>query len=294
MGNRMSKTVKLLLEDGTLKGVMSIVDSSWNPGEMYSAPKESVDALLSSEACKRFGVYLLLSDEKVYIGQSMDLAKRVGQHVTQKNWWDRVIILTTADDSLNRADIDYLEYYLIQKAQESNRLDSENKKKGNSPKVDKFRKPELEQYLEEALFLMELIGITVFSGKRHGSSKKEDHKTKGKDTDKSYSDNLFYIIRDNNEDEGRMVSAKLKVENGEYRILKGSRLAITPTPSCPEAIKKQRNQAKEVDSKGVLTKDIVFSSPSGAAQYVLYASANGKTAWKDASGNTLESFLQKK
>ena len=91
-----------------------------------------------------------------------------------------------------------------------------------------------------------------------------------------------------------MVSAKLKVENGEYRILKGSRLAITPTPSCPEAIKKQRNQAKEVDSKGVLTKDIVFSSPSGAAQFVLYASANGKTAWKDVSGNTLESFLQKK
>ena len=41
MGNRMSKTVKLLLEDGTLKGGMSIVDSSWNPGEMYSAPKES-------------------------------------------------------------------------------------------------------------------------------------------------------------------------------------------------------------------------------------------------------------
>lgn len=294
MGNRMSKTVKLLLEDGTLKGVMSIVDSSWNPGEMYSAPKESVDALLSSEACKRFGVYLLLSDEKVYIGQSMDLAKRVGQHVTQKNWWDRVIILTTADDSLNRADIDYLEYYLIQKAQESDRLDSENKKKGNSPKVDKFRKPELEQYLEEALFLMELIGITVFSGKKHGSSKKEERKFKSQDTDKTDNGNLFYITRDNSEDEGRTISAKLIVGSGEYRLLKGSRLATTPTPSCPEAVKKQRNQAKEVDSKGVLTKDIVFSSPSGAAQFVLYASANGKTAWKDVSGNTLESFLQKK
>ena len=84
MGNRKSKTVKLLLEDGTLKGVMSIVDSSWNPGEMYSAPKESVDALLSTDACKKFGVYLLLSDDKVYIGQSMDLAKRVSQHVASK------------------------------------------------------------------------------------------------------------------------------------------------------------------------------------------------------------------
>ena len=105
MGISTPKTVKLLLEDGTLQGVMSIVDSSWNPGEMYSAPKESVDALLSSEACKKFGVYMLLSDEKVYVGQSMDLAQRVGRHVTTKKWWDRVIILTTTDDSLNRATI---------------------------------------------------------------------------------------------------------------------------------------------------------------------------------------------
>lgn len=165
MGNPKAKTVKLLLEDGTLKGVMSIVDSTWNPGEMYAAPRESIDSLLSSDACNKFGVYLLLSKNRVYVGQSSDLAKRVKQHLGGKDWWERVLILTTADDSLNRSDIDYLEYYLIRKANESNRLDSDNKSKGNTPKVDKFRKPELEQYLEEALFLMELIGINVFSSK---------------------------------------------------------------------------------------------------------------------------------
>lgn len=57
MGNPKAKTVKLLLEDGTLKGVMSIVDSNWNPGEMYAAPRESIDSLLSSDACNKFGVY---------------------------------------------------------------------------------------------------------------------------------------------------------------------------------------------------------------------------------------------
>lgn len=163
VGNPKAKTVKLLLEDGTLNGVMSIVDSSWNPGEMYVAPRETIDSLISSDACNKFGVYLLLSENRVYVGQSSDLAKRVKQHLAGKEWWERVLILTTADDSLNRSDIDYLEYYLIRKANESNRLDSDNKSKGNTPKVDKFRKPELEQYLEEALFLMELIGVTVFS-----------------------------------------------------------------------------------------------------------------------------------
>ncbi|MBO5632613.1 MAG: GIY-YIG nuclease family protein, partial [Aeriscardovia sp.] len=165
MSNPKAKTVKLLLEDGTLRGVMSIVDSNWNPGEMYAAPRESIDSLISSDACNKFGVYLLLSVNRVYVGQSSDLAKRVKQHLAGKDWWERVLILTTADDSLNRSDIDYLEYYLIRKANESNRLDSDNKTKGNTPKVDKFRKSELEQYLEEALFLMELIGINVFSTK---------------------------------------------------------------------------------------------------------------------------------
>ena len=63
MGNPKAKTVKLLLEDGTLKGVMSIVDSNWNPGEMYVAPRESIDSLLSTDACCKFGVYLLLSEK---------------------------------------------------------------------------------------------------------------------------------------------------------------------------------------------------------------------------------------
>ena len=80
-----------------------------------------------------------------------------------KDWWESVVILTTKDDSLNHSDIDYLESVLIEKAQKINRLDCDNKNKGNNPKVDKFRKVYLGQYLDEALFLMQLIGISVFA-----------------------------------------------------------------------------------------------------------------------------------
>ena len=157
-----AKTINLLLEDGTLKGVISLADTNWNSGEMFSAPRESVESLVNSEACSKYGVYLLLSENMVYVGQSSDLAKRIKQHIVGKDWWERVIVLTTSDDSLNRSDIDYLEYVLINKAQSSNCLDCDNKCKGISPKVTKFRKVFLEQYLEEALFLLELIGVTVF------------------------------------------------------------------------------------------------------------------------------------
>jgi len=163
MANAKAKTINLLLYEGNLSGVISIEDSSWNSGELYSAPRESVSDLLSTDACKKYGVYLLLSKDMVYVGQSSDLSQRINQHIVGKDWWESVVILTTKDDSLTHTDIDFLESVLIEKAKSIGKLDCDNKQKGNKPKVDKFREVYLGQYLEEALFLMQLIGITVFS-----------------------------------------------------------------------------------------------------------------------------------
>lgn len=169
MAGAKAKTINLLLYEGDLEGVISIEDSSWNSGEMYSAPRESVSELLETDACSKFGVYLLLSKSMVYVGQSSDLAKRITQHIVGKDWWESVVILTTKSDSLTHSDIDYLESVLIDKALKINKLDCDNKNKGNNPKVSKFQKVVLDQYLEEALFLMQLIGITIFSTKKNGT-----------------------------------------------------------------------------------------------------------------------------
>ena len=172
--NAQAKTINLLLYDGNLNGVISIEDSSWNSGELYSAPRASVQDLIKTDACNKYGVYLLLSNSMVYVGQSSDLAKRLTQHTIGKDWWERAVILTTKDDNLTRSDIDYLENVLIERAFAIDKLDCDNRKKGNPPKVDKFRKVILDQYLSEALFLMQLIGITVFS---EGKAKKSEKKT---------------------------------------------------------------------------------------------------------------------
>ena len=157
-----TKTIKMLLYDGSLNGVTNISDSAWELGKMYSAPRESIDALISRADCKRYGVYLLLSDQQVYIGQASDLERRTKQHLADKPWWTQVVLMTTKDDSFNASDIDYLESRLIELASAAGKLDSDNKKRGNPQKVDEFRQAELEQYLEEALFLLELIGVRLF------------------------------------------------------------------------------------------------------------------------------------
>ncbi len=167
-----AKIINMLLYDGTLNGVLRIEDSSWNAGELFSAPRDSMSDLLKTGACKKYGVYLLLSPNMVYVGQSSDLAKRLTQHLVGKDWWESAIIITTKDDSLNHSDIDYLENVLIDKALALKKLDCDNKKSGNPPKVDVFRKVFLGQYLDEALFLMQLIGIKVFTEEKSAKRKR--------------------------------------------------------------------------------------------------------------------------
>lgn len=166
-----AKTIKMLLYDGSLNGVTNLSDSAWEIGKMYSAPRESISDLVSRADCKRYGVYLLLSQQQVYVGQAIDLERRTKQHLADKDWWTQVVLMTTKDDSFNASDIDYLESRLIGLAGTAATFDSDNKKKGNPQKVDEFRQAELEQYLMEALFLLELIGVRVFKQEKKKISK---------------------------------------------------------------------------------------------------------------------------
>lgn len=171
MGKR-AKVIKLLLDDGTLKGIINMAEDEWI-GDFYSAPRNNVKDILKDEICSRWGIYLLLSNNCVYVGQSKNLKQRIEQHLLGKDWWENVVILTTKDDSFNKSDIDYLENVLIEKANKLDTLDVDNIKKGNPAKVDKFRSATLDQYLEESLFLLEFIGVEVFSdNNKHTSIKK--------------------------------------------------------------------------------------------------------------------------
>jgi len=160
------KTINLLLDYGTLEGMVDVIDNKWQNGELFSCPREKIEDLLAKPEINRYGVYLLISQDKVYVGQSSNLKARITQHIVGKDWWERAVVLTTKDDSFNKSDIDYLESVLIQKSTACGTLDSENKNKGNKQKVDKFRKPTLDEYIDEALFVLQLIGVTVFSEKK--------------------------------------------------------------------------------------------------------------------------------
>lgn len=119
--------------NGTLDGITYVKESGgWDfNGILYLCPRDSVDEFLNDDACEKNGVYLLLSNDKVYVGQSINLKKRIKQHLFTKDWWEKVILLTSENDSLNSLYITYLEHELIDRANQCGSLDCDNKTNGN-------------------------------------------------------------------------------------------------------------------------------------------------------------------
>lgn len=171
-----AKKITLYLENGTLDGLINISESDgWDfGGELYSCPRDKLDELLNDDSIDKVGVYLLLSSKQVYVGQATDLRSRIKQHKLSKDWWERVILLTSKKDELNQSHITYLEAALIQKAVDCGTSDIENKTKGNKHNLDKYETKLLDQFLDEAYFVLELIGVNVFI---KGATKKTNGKT---------------------------------------------------------------------------------------------------------------------
>ena len=59
-------------------------------------------------------------------------------------------------------------------------------------------------------------------------------------------------------------------------MLQGSRIAVEDDDTIPTVLKEQRRKVSIVE--GVLQEDVLFSSPSYAAMFVIGKSANGLTS----------------
>lgn len=69
-------------------------------------------------------------------------------------------------------------------------------------------------------------------------------------------------------------------------MLQGSRIAVEDDDTIPTVLKEQRRKVSIVE--GVLQEDVLFSSPSYAAMFVIGKSANGLTSWEDEDGHSLK------
>ena len=92
------------------------------------------------------------------------------------------------------------------------------------------------------------------------------------------------IKRENN----KIFTAKLKVADGTFILLKGSKICPSEGAGLSTSIINKRSEANI--EGGILQEDIVCSSPSYAASFVVGCACNGWQNWTTDEGKPINRF----
>ena len=125
------RSITIYLADGTPSGIRHVEIANWT-GQAIYCPRSRFAELTKWEEAKRPGVYFLFerssndADNRVYIGESENVIKRLSNHDRDKEFWNELVIFTSKDENLTKSHIKYLESRLANLAIEAKRYDIEN------------------------------------------------------------------------------------------------------------------------------------------------------------------------
>ena len=274
-----SATIKIYLPHGDPKRLRTGEISNWS-GKAVAGPRTELDQLLKREEAGNVGVYLLTGVDPlsggpaVYIGEAESIQARLKQHV-DKDFWNQVVYFTSKDENLTKSHIRYLEGRLIELAKLAGRASLTNSQATTS-RLPESDRADMEIFLEKIEQLLPALGVEVLVPIAAAPKSKEEARV------------LFCEIS------GLRASGHL-TPNGIV-VLEQSQAVPSLRPSAkdyPWVINAREQLLKDgilvpADGHLVFTKSHEFSSPSAAAAVIHGGTANGRTAWKDASGQTLK------
>ena len=293
MKNR-GKSINLFLMDGDASGRIKCTLANWT-GVAYKIPRTDLDKCREREDLKQSGVYFLFgtSDETgknvVYIGQAgarkngEGILNRLYEHKRNpdKDYWTEAIVFTTSNNSFGPTEISYLENRFCNLALTANRYEVKN---GNDPtpgNITEEKESEMEDFIDYAKIIIRTLGHKLFESISQIDTMKHE------ETDTANSEvELLYLER-NVKGIGKINAVGRQTSEG-FVVIKNSHISPKNANYIPEKIKEQRANAKIAD--GILQEDMLFSSPSYAAVFVIGMNCNGLTSWKTKDGQTLKSL----
>lgn len=277
---KFGKTIKIFLIDGEPNGRMSCELSNWS-GKAYKIPRIKIKDCSDRDDLTSTGVYLLFGKDdsgkdQVYIGEAESILKRLNQQLTQKDFWNEVIVFISKDGNLNKAHIKYLENRLHDIAKSANRYTVDNSIIPTQSSISESDRAEMEEYIEYIKMLVNTLGHKVFDEKREFKPKQKQES--------------FYIKA------ARGADGQGEPTSDGFVVFKNSKAAATIVNSMiPNFITYRQKLIDEgvLVDKGEFfefSDDYIFSSPSTAAVMVMGRNANGLTEWKNKDGKTLKEF----
>lgn len=269
------KSIELFLVNGTADSLITAELSNWN-GKAIKIPRIEVGECKRKDI-KDAGIYFLLCKEdddsdSVYIGEAENIHERLLQHLRdyssekEKYYWNTAVLFTGRD--LNKALIRYLENRLVEIAKASNRYRVLTKNTYRNTVMKEPHVAAMDEFIDNIKILISTLGYKVLEPMIQPSQK----------------DQMLYLNVGNVE-----ATAMLTTEG--FVLMSGSSVnEKTSSKSLSHGVIKLRHKylesGKVKDWRTV--EDILFSSSSAAADFVLGYSVSGPATWKDKSGRTLK------
>ena len=273
------KVIELFLVNGTADSLITAELSNWN-GMAVKIPRVELSSCNNDDITKP-GVYFLFCKEddgsdSVYIGEAENVQERLKQHVRdyqsdkETYYWNTAVIFVGRD--LNKAMIRYLENQFIQIARESKRYLVLTKNTYQNTVLKDSQKAVMEEFIDNVKTLINALGYKVLEPLVQAdlSSRKID-------------DEVLYITSGS-------VNARGMVTSEGFVVLSGTTVNETTAQSLSPGMLKLRKDLLDSTKVENLTtiEDILFSSSSAAADFVLGYSASGPRSWKAKNGRTLK------
>ena len=281
------KHIDLFLVDGESGGITTAGIIGWT-GQILNGPRSALTRLLDREEAHRNGVYFLLGDDpdaiesvRCYVGKTEDFSARFLDHNRKKEWWNRVILVSSLDDSFNEGHWGYLESRLLEIATTTKRCTlRDNVQAPQRRKLSEAQKSDAEAFLEQVRSILPVLGVNIL----RSTHRPPEQQTPPPDINSP----MFTLAAPK-----RNIDARARIIGGEFIMLEGSRIVGKWTNegsklSTRNSYRNHRDRhAKLVNDGsiavegtiGILTRDISFPSPSAAASVAVGYSRNGRIAW---------------
>lgn len=272
------KTIRIFLADGAANGVLTAEIINWT-GKVMVSPRAQLADLLQRDESKRTGVYVLVGPDpetpmkdRIYIGEGDSVRTRLTHHDRDesKDFWTRVLVVTSKDENLTKSHVRYLESRLIQLANAAGRASVANRTTPDAPMLPEPDIADMEYFLEQIQLILPVLGFPFLQPKPTHSGTTERQDTSP----------VFEITATG-------TNAQAIEAGGEMVVLKGSTARKEGVASWT-SFRSLRDQLI-TDGKLVLaedpaflvfTEDVAFSSPSAAGSVVMARNCNGRRDWK--------------
>lgn len=252
---------------------------------MYVIPRQQMNEAIANPdiELEQPAFYILLGGDedfssmpRAYIGQTENFKDRVKSHEAKKEFWNTALVFIAKDNSLTKADVQYIEAKAIRIARKAKSYQlSENKNVPTPPNLPPHLRDAVSEFMEDIELLTAFIGCTIFMNATPKPAVIKDE--------------IFYF-------KSRGGDAKAIYKDGIMTVLAGSIIAATSSPSFKGKVRRDEmisNITHEEKGERILSVNKEFTSPSMAAVFVCGNNTNGWMAWRNAKGDPLDIMRSK-